>query len=445
LSVGGGPSSVGAGPTSAPAVTAKPRGVVLVANEAAPYSRGQRVARSLAGAGIDVEIAAVAAPGLPAEERGDGFVLRRYRPTGTWARFATDRPRPGGLARGPDLAARAVGWPANARGWWDALRRELPPADLYHACGILSVGAAIGLAETARRSGRAGRVVYDVIDVILESNNYDRVPGPLLAWYRRRERAWVRAADGIVTVNEPIARHLARSWGLARPPVVLLNGQPERLIPADDAPRPDHIRAAADLPADRRVVLFLGRLGRERGIDEAAQAILRVDGSALAFIGFGPWADRLRERDRDPRFAGRHVTLPPVPPDDVVAWAASADASLIAVPANSLNQRLSTPNKFWESLAAGTPVVLGRGLEVMRDIVETDDLGAVVDPADPDDIARGLREVLDRPAGERLAMRRRCLRVSRDRFSWEATVADYLRLVEGLLAGRAAAGRPGVA
>ena len=112
-------------------------------------------------------------------------------------------------------------------------------------------------------------------------------------------------------------------------------------------------------------------------------------------LGFGPWADRLRERDADPRFAGHHYTLPPVHPDDVPAWTASADVSIIAVPANSLNQRLSTPNKFWESLTAGTPVVVGRDLEVMRAIVEADRLGAIADPADPDDLARGLREVLE--------------------------------------------------
>ena len=59
--------------------------------------------------------------------------------------------------------------------------------------------------------------------------------------------------------------------------------------------------------------------------------------------------------------------------------------------AKSLNQRLSTPNKFWESLTAGTPVVVGRDLEVMRGIVEADRLGAIADPSDPVDLARGLR------------------------------------------------------
>jgi glycosyltransferase involved in cell wall biosynthesis len=106
------------------------------------------------------------------------------------------------------------------------------------------------------------------------------------------------------------------------------------------------------------------------------------------------------------------------------------------VPANSINQRLSTPNKFWESLAAGTPVVIGRDLEVMRGIVERDRLGSVADPADPVDVARALREVLEQSSGEYEAMRERCLAVTRDRYNWETAVIPYLDLVSRLSSRR---------
>ena len=425
------------------------RAVVLVANTANPYSRGLRVARSLAAAGYEVEIAAVADEDAPIEESDGDVLTRRYRPSGRWvSRGARPDGRPH-LARrlivgAHRLLARIVPplrryppptletfwkvafWPVAVRGWWATLRTDLPPADLYHACGILTVGVAVRLGRDARSRGRRGRVVYDVIDVILESNNYADVPGPLLAFYRWRERRWVRRADALVTVNEPIADHLERTWSLPRRPTVLLNCQP-RWVPPE--PRPDLIRAAAGLPPERRIVLFLGRLGRERGLDEAADAVLQLADAALVLIGFGPWEEQLRARDRDPAYAGRHVTLPPVHPDDVPAWTASADVSIVAVPANSLNQRLSTPNKFWESLTAGTPVVVGRDLEVMRAIVEADGLGEVADPADTADLAAALQRILEAPAAEREALRERCLRATRERYNWETAVSPYLALV----------------
>jgi glycosyltransferase involved in cell wall biosynthesis len=432
--------------------TRAPRAVVLVANPAAPYSRGLRVARSLAAAGYEVEIAAVTGDDQPLEERDGGVVIRRYEPSGRWARWA--RPPVGGpslgrriVVRGHRLLGRLVPplrrfpaptvdalrkivfWPMPVRGWWATLRRDLPPADLYHACGILTIGIALDLARDARRRGWRGRVVYDVIDVILDSNNYANVPRPMLELYRWKERRWVRRSDAIVTVNDPIADHLARIWRLATRPTVLLNCQP-RWTPPE--PRPDRIREATGLPPERNIVLFLGRLGRERGLDEAADAVLALDDAALVMLGFGPWAADLLKRDGDPRFAGHHVTLPPVHPDLVPEWTASADVSIIAVPANSLNQRLSTPNKFWESLTAGTPVVVGRDLEVMRAIVEAEGLGAIADPADPADLARGLREVLEQPAEALAAMRARCLTVTRERYNWERAVEPYVALADRL-------------
>lgn len=431
----------------------RPRAVLLVANAAAPYSRGLRVARSLAAAGYDVEIAAVAEGDLPLEERDGDVLIRRYRPRGPWLRRTTPPASPatgyrrwiirGHRAAGrilpplrrmpaptPEAIRKITGWPAHVRAWWAALEAELPPADLYHAFGILAIDVAERLAATARRRGFAGRVVYDVIDVILESNNYADVPAPILALYRRRERAWVRRADAVVTVNEPIADHLARTWPVRARPTVLLNCQP-RWAPPE--PRPDLVRQATGIPPGRRVVLWLGRLGRERGLDEAAEAVLRLEDAALVMLGWGPWADQLRARDRDPRFAGRHFTLPPVHPDEVPAWTASADVSVIAVPANSLNQRLSTPNKFWESLTAGTPIVLGRDLEVMRAILEADDLGRTADPADPADLARALGEILEQGPEALAAMRGRCLVAARDRYNWESAVEPYLGLVRRLV------------
>ena len=437
--------------TSPAGAARRPRAVLLVANQAHPYSRALRVARSLAAAGYEVEIAAVAGE-APARERDGDIEIRRCAPSGRWAKWGLERRRdaPGqdrsergrGIAgrlrsvarRGPrgivEVAAKVVFWPLAVRGWWHALRREVAPADLYHAFGILSIGAALDLAKEARRAGREGLVVYDVIDVILESNNYAMVPAPILAWYRWRERRWVRRADLVVTVNEPIADHLARVWRLRQPPTVLLNCQPRAVIPD---PRPDLIRDATGLPPARRIVLFLGRLGRERGLDEAAEAVLGLADAALVVIGFGPWAERLRERDRDPRYVGRHVTLPPVHPDALADWTASADVSIIAVPANSLNQRLSTPNKFWESLSAGTPVVVGRDLTVMRAIVEDNGLGAIADLAD---IGRGLEAVLGLPAVDLRAMRERCLAITRSRYNWETAVEPYLAAVRRLTGAR---------
>ncbi len=454
-------------------VIARRRAIVLVHNPVAPYSRALRIARSLEAEGWEVLIAGTARTDLPGEELDGTIRIVRVRPAGPLAGFVEPaRGRPASLVARGDAIIGAAGrllaripglrllraartptlrrvlgilrWPLPARAWTEGLRRALPPADLYHACGIAALVAATELARDARGRGsrdeaaaggrepdrHAGRVVYDVIDLFLEGNAYATMPRPLKRLYERRERALVRCTDGIVTVNEALAAELRRRWALADVPAVVRNCPPYH---PPRVPPPDDLRRATGLPSRTRLVLFLGILGADRGLLESGEAILRLPDAAFVAMGFGPWYERMRALDTDPRFAGRHVTLPPVHPDEVPRWAAGADAALIAVPGDSLNQRLSTPNKFWETLAAGVPPVVGRDLAVMREIVETHDLGAVADPADPADLARALREVLDAPPEARASRRTRAFALHRDVYRWDVQVRPLLALAARLV------------
>jgi glycosyltransferase involved in cell wall biosynthesis len=425
------------------------RAVVLVGNPAAPYSRGLRVARTLSDAGYDVEIAAVAADGLPEREMDGRVAIRRYSPSGLYRSMAGTYRDPAAvpvkvrsgslpaLARAPLVAAAALRrwlfWPHKVRGWWATLGRELEPADLYHACGSLTVAAALA---ARRRSpigpnGRPARVVYDAIDDVIGSNNMVGVPRVLRGWYARRERAWARASDARTTVNDALADRLGRRWRTV-PPLAVPNHPDVPSMAAGETC--DLIRERLELPETTRIVLFQGRLGPNLGLDEAAEATLLVPDAAFVVIGFGRWAEPSAARDIDPRFAGRHFTLPPVHPDELASWTASADVSIVPLAPVSENQRMSTPNKFWESIIVGTPVVLGPGLPIMEAIVRGHGLGRVASSPAPADLAAAIGELLDRPADERSSERERIAKLARERFSWPATAARYRDLVEATVA-----------
>jgi glycosyltransferase involved in cell wall biosynthesis len=431
------------------------RAVVLVGNPAAPYSRGLRIARTLVAAGYLVEIAAVAADGLPQREPGEGWELRRYRASGPWARIGGSAGRgaidqgpahsrsagPAGrlLGRAVRLAAalrRWIFWPHTVRGWWATLDRELEPADLYHACGSLTVAAALGARRRAPvgPSGVPSVVIYDAIDDVFESNNVLDMPRPLRTWHARRETRWAHAADAVITVNEALAERLAGRWGLASAPVVVPN-YPE--APVDPGgmgtakAAPDPIRTELGLPAATRVVLFQGRLGPRLGLDEAAEAVLLLPDAALVLLGFGRSFDRERVRDGEPRFAGRHFTLPARHPDELLGWTAAADVALVPLPPVSVNQRLSSPNKFWEALVAGTPVVVPMALSYMAGIVRERDLGIVAASAGPGDLAEAISACFARLAsdpGWRVRIRATGVR----HYSWPVAAGAYRAVVARL-------------
>ena len=241
-------------------------------------------------------------------------------------------------------------------------------------------------------------------------------------------------ADARIAVNEPFADRAVARWGPIERPVVVPN-YPEPWTPPSVAP--DLIRAELGLAADVPICLFWGRLGPNMGLVEAAEAVLTVPSAVMVVLGFGRGWEESVARDHEPRFAGRHFTLPARHPDELPAWVASADVALITLPPSSYNQRYTTPNKFLEALTAGTPMVLGPDLPTMAAILEREDAGRVARSMAPDEIARAIRAILDLPASERSAWRARIAAAARERYSWPEAAAAYRGVLAGL---RASAG-----
>jgi glycosyltransferase involved in cell wall biosynthesis len=136
----------------------------------------------------------------------------------------------------------------------------------------------------------------------------------------------------------------------------------------------------------------------------------------------------------DPQYGGRIHVLEAVAPAVLPLWVASADVGVMPIQASTLNHRLSSPNKLFESLSTGLPVVVSDFLEMRRIVLEDPDgpLGAVCDPADPASVARAIRSILDLNQAERDDLRVRCLRAAHERWNWETESARLVALYESL-------------
>ena len=108
--------------------------------------------------------------------------------------------------------------------------------------------------------------------------------------------------------------------------------------------------------------------------------------AVLVLMGYGVLEPSSERRAADPAAAGRIRVLPAVPPDELLAWVACADVVAMPIQPSTLNHRLTTPNKLFEAMAAGVPVVAS-DLPGMATIVRDTGCGLLCDPADPASIA----------------------------------------------------------
>jgi glycosyltransferase involved in cell wall biosynthesis len=302
---------------------------------------------------------------------------------------------------------------------------EAPAADLYHGMAYMGISVAL---ELGRR--HAAKVVYDSRDIYMVAANLARLRGPIKAILARMERGWARAADRVFTVNQPYATELARRFGVAMP-VIVMNCSYRFSSPA---PQPRRFHERLGLDPETRVVLYQGGFSVGRGVEQLMAAIRQVPGSVLVVMGYGALEAEFRTAAELPENGGRVHVLPAVPPTELLEWVASADVVGVLFQHDTLNNYLSTPNKFLEAMAAGVPTVCSDH-PGMGPIARETGCGIPVDPADVDAIAAAIRTIVDAPPEDRSAMRARALAAAHDTYNWETQVQALLREY-GRLTGR---------
>ena len=303
-----------------------------------------------------------------------------------------------------------------------ASRGVYPPADLVHGMAYMGIPIALGLARRDR-----ARTVYDARDIYLDAGNLARLSGPMRWLVARAERGWARRANRVITVNRPYAEVMASRWGVDLPLIVMNCSY--RYVPP--SPRERRFHDALGLDPATRVVVYQGGFSRDRGIEQLIAAIPDVPGATLVLLGYGTLQAELERVVADPATDGRVRILAAVPPKELLDWIASADVVAMPIQPTTLNHRLTTPNKLFEALAAGVPVVAS-DLPGMAPIVRETGCGILIDPTDPAAIAAALRDVLATPADEMSAWRARCSAAARDTYNWErqmdGLLAEYSRL-----------------
>jgi glycosyltransferase involved in cell wall biosynthesis len=425
-----------------------------------PYTHDSRVfkeGQSLLASGASVRIVAKAGGRTPAREIVDGCEVVRlpYDPpparivrAGVAAARRVRRRRvvaadgeplplpprpapPGAVAarvHAMELAARRVLVCVTYFHWYRRAVREAlrEPVDLMVAHDLETLPAAWLAARRLR-----ARLLYDAHELATEQRQI--VERTRLGTWRAHkvEALLARRADGVVTINESLADELVARCRVPRPTVV-------RNVPyAQEPVTPDRRwLTALGVPGQASVVIYVGGLVEHRGLEDLIVAMRSVADAWLVYMGPAEahYVNRLTELARRAEIAERFRIALPVPSPEVAAHAAAADVGVIPFRRSSLNHWLSLPNKLFEYLAGGLPIVTVAFPE-LEQIVRGYDVGRVCPPEDVEQLAEAIRSVLDSPT-EAARLRRNVARAAAE-LTWEREEPRYLAAM-ARAAGRSA-------
>jgi glycosyltransferase involved in cell wall biosynthesis len=397
-------------------------------------SRVRREAASLADAGYHVRIVCLAADvERLREDLPERVTVLVSRPDGSSVLPGSHNPFSTSHGGRPMRLLRRVGWlisyVRNLLAWGRTVPATCGPVDAWHLHDF------VALAAVAPRV-RGVPVVYDAHDLFLETGTALRLPGPLRLAIRAYERRLVARVAAVITVNDSVAALLRQRYAPER--IEVLHNCAELATPPPR--RPSLIRDTAGIPPDAPVVLYHGSMALNRGVEQLMAALLEpgLERAHLALMGFGERRPIYAEAARDARYGQRVHLLEPVPPRELLAWVASADIGAMPIQPTTRNHVLSTPNKLFESLMAGIPVVTS-DFPAMRQIVldpQLGPLGAVCDPARPAAVAAAIRSILDLDPTAMHALQDRCLEAARARWNWQRQAVRLTALYDDLLPAR---------
>lgn len=184
------------------------------------------------------------------------------------------------------------------------------------------------------------------------------------------ERRYIRKADVVSVVNEPIAQWYRSAYpGLE--PVVVTNS------PVDSGERVD-LRTRLSVPDDALLYIHVGFITTGRSVPLILDVFSRHPEAHVVFLGDGalrPEVERAAEE-----FPNIHW-LSSVPPDEVVAHVRGADVGLCLIEHSCLSMALSTPNKLMEALKAGIPPLCSDLVEARRILGDSARTWVLEDPS----------------------------------------------------------------
>ncbi|MFZ0388906.1 MAG: glycosyltransferase family 4 protein [Calditrichia bacterium] len=334
-------------------------------------------ARSAVRAGWQVQILARKLEGIAAEEIRDGYLIRRIplrRNSG-----------------GPFMFLFF-----NLKLFW---RLQRCKSGIIHAHDLW-VLPACGTAVLLSRS----KLIYDAHEYYRGLEILRHKPFSRMIW-RFAEWLFIRIAAKIVVINGFHKELFRKTYPFINEPAVIMN-----------LPELNSEIGRLTFRQRNAGLLFQGIFKPARGLPQLIRAMQQVEGGILTLVGFGELEKELERLVNGLSLQTKVIFAGKMPVTRLLEKSETARAGLVLFEPAGANYKFASPNKFFEYVMAGTPVVASR-IPTFESFLQEFEVGLLVNPDDEAEIAAACRTLLlDEEKWQ--ALHENCLK-ARQVWNWE--------------------------
>jgi glycosyltransferase involved in cell wall biosynthesis len=231
------------------------------------------------------------------------------------------------------------------------------------------------------------------IPLIYDSHEYF-TEVPELVSRPKVQRVWKRIEEYVVpklpemiTVNQSIADLFHEKYGIK---VHIIRNIPMRkMLPAPAS------RQEVGLDPNKHILVLQGSgINIHRGSEELLDAMQYLDDCQLVIIGGGDVLPILKEKVAANHWDDRVKFFPRMPYQQMMAITQLAELGFTLDKDTNLNYRFSLPNKLFDYIQAGVPIIASHLTEIER-IITDYNIGAFIDNHEPKTIAATIQNALN--------------------------------------------------
>jgi glycosyltransferase involved in cell wall biosynthesis len=152
-------------------------------------------------------------------------------------------------------------------------------------------------------------------------------------------------------------------------------------------------KAELGIPENKFVLILQGAgINVDRGAEEAVEAMRQLNDCVLLIVGDGDVVEELKKNVNEYDLQHSVLFFGKRPYDEMMQFTYNADLGLTLDKATNLNYKFSLPNKVFDYIHAGTPILSTRLVEIGR-IIERNNVGILIDELTVDSLVEAIQSL----------------------------------------------------